>query len=108
MGSDSKFSPQAVKLLKAFLDMYEQDVRAEISGADVMRAAKLSSGTVYPLLYKYEENGLLESRWEELSAEELGRPRRRLYSLRGEGAAVARKAVEELREAFSFLVPRQV
>ena len=45
-------------------------------------------GTLYKALGRLEEFGLLMSRWEDAAAVE-GRPRRRLYSLTGEGARVA-------------------
>jgi PadR family transcriptional regulator PadR len=48
-------------------------------------------GTLYKALSRLEEFGLLTSRWEDAGAAE-GRPRRRLYELTGEGAAVAERA----------------
>lgn len=45
-------------------------------------------GTLYKALGRLEEFGLLTSRWEDAAAAE-GRPRRRLYTLTGEGARVA-------------------
>ena len=44
-------------------------------------------GTLYKALGRLEEFGLLTSRWEDAAATD-GRPRRRLYSLTGEGARV--------------------
>jgi DNA-binding PadR family transcriptional regulator len=49
-------------------------------------------GTLYKALGRLEEFGLLVSRWEDAEAAE-GRPRRRLYSLTGEGARVAERAL---------------
>jgi DNA-binding PadR family transcriptional regulator len=47
-----------------------------------------SHGTLYKALGRLEEFGLLTSEWEETATLE-GRPRRRLYSLTGEGAVAA-------------------
>jgi PadR family transcriptional regulator PadR len=60
-----------------------------------VKATKLQSGTLYPILIRLEDAGWLESRWEETSASELGRPRRRLYLLTGLGT---RAATDELRK----------
>jgi len=49
-------------------------------------------GTLYKALGRLEELGLLASRWEDPDAA-AGRPRRRLYSLTGEGARVAERAL---------------
>jgi DNA-binding PadR family transcriptional regulator len=48
-------------------------------------------GTLYKALGRLEEFGLLTSQWED-TAEAEGRPRRRLYELSPEGAAVAEQA----------------
>jgi PadR family transcriptional regulator PadR len=49
-------------------------------------------GTLYKALSRLEEFGLLVSGWEDAEAAE-GRPRRRLYSLTGEGARIAEQAL---------------
>jgi len=56
--------------------------------------ALTSHGTLYKALGRLEELGLLTSSWEDAATVE-GRPRRRLYRLTGEGAAVARRAAAE-------------
>jgi DNA-binding PadR family transcriptional regulator len=57
-------------------------------GYDLARAAGLSSGTLYPLLIRLHERGLLEARWEEPA--EPGRPARHAYRLSEAGAVFAR------------------
>ncbi|HMF59832.1 MAG TPA: PadR family transcriptional regulator [Vicinamibacterales bacterium] len=84
-----------LKVLRAFLEtFFHEGVRAQLAGADIMRRASISSGTMYPLLYRFEDAGLLEGAWETKSATDLGRPQRRLYRLTAEGAAFARRALE--------------
>ena len=60
-----------------------------------------SHGTLYKALGRLEEFGLLTSRWEDAAAAVEGRPRRRLYTLTGEGARVA-----ERTRAGQVVVPR--
>jgi len=91
-----RLSHQALRVLKAFLDAFSEDVRSELAGADLMKAARLSSGTLYPILLRFEKAGLLTSRWEADRAEDLGRPRRRFYQITPAGARIAREALAEL------------
>jgi DNA-binding PadR family transcriptional regulator len=67
-----------------------------MAGADVMSAARLSSGTLYPILLRFEKAGLLESRWESEQPEVLGRPRRRFYRMTAAGEQVAHEALGDL------------
>jgi DNA-binding PadR family transcriptional regulator len=83
-------------VLRAFLDAFNEDVRAELAGAELMRVARVSSGTLYPILLRFEKAGLFESRWEEETPASLGRPRRRFYRLTHAGVQVAQDALGEL------------
>jgi PadR family transcriptional regulator PadR len=74
--------------------------RVELSGADITRATNLASGTLYPILFRLERAGWLESRWEEEDPRALGRPRRRLYQVSALGTRKARAAVKDLEPAF--------
>lgn len=67
-------------------------------GFEIMRAAHLPSGTVYPLLRRLEAAGLVESSWEEAEqAHEEGRPPRRYYRATAEGRAALADARERVR-----------
>jgi PadR family transcriptional regulator, regulatory protein PadR len=90
--SELRLSSQGLKVLKLFFER----PRLERSGAEIMKASGLSSGTLYPILMRFERHGLLESEWEEDSPQELGRPRRRRYSITKGGLEVARQALSEL------------
>lgn len=72
-------------------------------GYDLMKAAELSSGTLYPLLARLAEDGWLESRWEE--SEHPGKPPRQLYRLTATGRIRARQALD--RAQASWLRPPQ-
>jgi PadR family transcriptional regulator PadR len=58
-------------------------------GYDLSKETGLSSGTLYPLLMRLSEQGLLESRWED--AERPGLPPRHVYRLTASGRALARE-----------------
>src|SRR4051812_21875800 len=96
-----RLSHQGLRVLRAFLDAFNEDVRAELAGAEVMRIARVSSGTLYPILLRFEKAGLFESRWEEETPTSLGRPLRRFYRLTRAGAQVAHDALGELSPPIS-------
>lgn len=76
-------SPQTRKLLAALL---AQPVQWQ-HGYDLSEQTGLSSGTLYPILMRLSDRGMLESKWE--PSEHEGRPPRKLYRLTTEGAAYA-------------------
>jgi PadR family transcriptional regulator, regulatory protein PadR len=59
-------------------------------GYDLMKAANLASGTLYPMLARLQQEGLVDSQWEDRSPDAGGRPPRKYYRLTAEGARVAR------------------
>jgi|SRR5271165_730266 len=77
--------------------------RDELSGAEIGRATKLASGTLYPILMRLEGAGWLQSRWETDEPQALGRPRRRFYRVTGVGAKKAKAAFRELEPGFGRL-----
>ena len=76
-------SRQTRALLAALLDR-SQTWR---HGYDLSRETGLKSGTLYPLLMRLSEQGLLESRWQD--AERPGLPPRHVYRLTARGLALA-------------------
>jgi PadR family transcriptional regulator, regulatory protein PadR len=71
----------------------------DISGADIARLTKLSSGTLYPLLMRLEDHKWISSEWEKGDPRKLGRPRKRLYQITALGARSARKEFQEVAAA---------
>jgi PadR family transcriptional regulator, regulatory protein PadR len=59
-------------------------------GYDLMKAAKLPSGTLYPMLARLQQDGLVDSEWEAQRESAGGRPPRKYYRLTAEGLRVAR------------------
>src|SRR5689334_1418488 len=64
-------------------------------GFDISDATGLPSGTVYPVLRRLEDAGLLRSRWEpHQTARAEQRPPRRYYAVTGSGTQAVRDAME--------------
>jgi hypothetical protein len=63
-------------------------------GYELCEATGLKSGTLYPLLMRLADQGLLIARWEE--SEQAGRPRRHLYRLTEAGTKLAQSRLAEL------------
>jgi PadR family transcriptional regulator len=74
-------SPQTLAVLAALHD-HPADWRY---GYDISRETSLASGTLYPILGRLADRGLVETRWEDDPPE--GRPRRHLYRLTSSGVA---------------------
>jgi PadR family transcriptional regulator PadR len=92
MGHQTNITTQALRVLRPFLE----NPTGEMAGVDVVRSSRLASGTAYPIMLRLERHGLLASRWEEGDPAQLGRPRRRYYTITPRGAATARQAFAEL------------
>lgn len=73
-------------------------------GYDLMKAAKLPSGTLYPMLARLQQDGLMASEWEAQRENAGGRPPRKYYRLTAEGLRVARL---ELAQAASSAPARR-
>jgi PadR family transcriptional regulator, regulatory protein PadR len=95
-GAEPRITGPMLKVLGALLS----SGHIELSGAEISRATKLASGTLYPILFRLERAGWLESRWEAEEPKALGRPRRRFYWVTELGAQNARAAVKDLEPAF--------
>lgn len=79
------------RVLQAFLE----DPAAQRYGYDLMKAAGLPSGTLYPMLARLEDHKLVTSAWETPQAG--GERPRRYYQLTGEGIRVARLELAQVR-----------
>jgi PadR family transcriptional regulator, regulatory protein PadR len=78
------------RVFRVFLD----DPAALRYGYDLMKAAGLPSGTLYPLLARLQARGLVASAWE--TPHQDGERPRRYYHLTGEGIEVARLELAQL------------
>jgi DNA-binding PadR family transcriptional regulator len=82
-------------MLKVLGEFFSRPID-RISGVEISRSTGLASGTLYPILFRLEEAGWLESVWEKVVPSEVKRPRRRLYSITALGEANARASFREL------------
>lgn len=93
MSEEVRLSERGLRVLRF---MIEQP-RTARSGAEIAKATKIGSGTLYPMLARFEAAGLFKSHWEDVDPHEAGRPRRRLYKLTGVGQRRAREALSGLQ-----------
>jgi PadR family transcriptional regulator PadR len=76
--------------LERVLRVLTADPSAQHYGYDLMKAARLPSGTLYPMLARLQQEGLVQSEWEAQREDAGGRPPRKYYRLTAEGVRVAR------------------
>lgn len=88
MARDRRPSKQMLALLAAMSDRPEQWRH----GYELMKDTGVSSGTLYPLLMRMTEQGLLEAEWRE--PVQAGRPPRHTYRLTAAGISLARSVAE--------------
>jgi DNA-binding PadR family transcriptional regulator len=87
MTSRRGFSPQTLSVLAA---LYEQPSQWQ-HGYALASETGLKSGTLYPILIRLADRGLVEACWQEEPMP--GRPRRHLYRLTADGLASATRAL---------------
>jgi DNA-binding PadR family transcriptional regulator len=81
-------STETTTLLAALL----QQPRSWHYGYELSRRTGLKSGTLYPLLIRLNDQGLLESKW--MEPDPPGKPPRHAYKLSPSGLAFAREVAE--------------
>ena len=91
MGSSPKMTIPTQLVLRAFLN----DPTQEMYGLEICAAAGLASGTIHPILARFEGIGWLESHFEDIDPREAARPRRRYYRLTPDGIEHARNALAQ-------------
>ena len=80
--------------LERVLGTFLADAAALRYGYDLMKAARLQSGTLYPLLGRLEEEKLVTSAWE--TPQQDGQRPRKYYRLTAKGAEVARLELAQI------------
>src|SRR5215470_15241566 len=83
MARRAEFSAQTLSVLAALC----AEPREWRHGYGIARDTGLKSGSLYPILIRLADRGLVEACWEE--GQPAGRPRRHLYRLTSEGLASA-------------------
>ena len=87
MARRAEFSAQTLLVLAALC----AEPREWLYGYGIAGDTGLKSGSLYPILIRLADRGLVEARWED--GQPAGRPRRHLYRLTPEGLAGARAAL---------------
>lgn len=77
------------KQMLLLLDAFAARTQHWRHGYDLMKETGLSSGTLYPLLMRMAEKGLIEAEWREPA--QVGRPARHAYRLTTAGIALAQE-----------------
>jgi DNA-binding PadR family transcriptional regulator len=73
--------------MRTLLDALSVQCQEWRHGYDLMKETGLSSGTLYPLLMRMTDQGLVESEWRDPA--QPGRPARHAYRLTAAGFALA-------------------
>jgi PadR family transcriptional regulator PadR len=92
-------SRQTLALLAALMEQ----PRAWQHGYELSKETGLKSGTLYPILLRLSDQGLLDSAWKD--AKRPGRPPRHVYRLTASGLALAREQVKVAAESRFGLRP---
>ena len=79
--------PRLTPATRAVLGALAAEPAAWHHGYDLLTATGLKSGSLYPILVRLADRGLLAARWERDAP--AGRPPRHLYRLTGAGRALA-------------------
>ncbi|MBW6527915.1 PadR family transcriptional regulator [Sphingomonas sp. RHCKR7] len=72
-------------------------------GYELMKVTGLKSGSLYPLLLRMTDQGLVEAEWREPTV--MGRPPRHAYRLTAHGLALARGSKKDLPLSRSSALP---
>jgi DNA-binding PadR family transcriptional regulator len=91
-GKRPRLTLASLKVLRVFLENPNQ----HLAGADIQKLGGVATGTLYPILLRFEAAGWLKSEWEKIDPGEAGRPRRRFYWLTPTGFACANEALTDL------------
>ena len=91
MGHHARFSAQTLAVLADLCATPSQWRH----GYGIARDTGLKSGTLYPVLIRLTERGLVEACWED--EQPVGRPRRHLYRLTPKGLATATASLAQAR-----------
>ena len=81
---------QPSKQMRLLLDALSAQRREWRHGYDLMKETGLASGTLYPLLMRMTDQGLVDAEWREPA--QPGRPARHAYRLTAAGVALALEA----------------
>lgn len=73
-------------------------------GYELCKRLDIKAGSMYPILMRLADRGLLETKWEDEAP--VGRPHRHLYRLSGPGRALATELAKAPTHTKARLVPQ--
>ena len=80
---------------QAVLRALLEDPATERYGLELSAATGLPTGTLHPIMARLEGLQWVDSAWEHVDPQKVGRPRRRYYRLNERGLALARVSLAE-------------
>lgn len=89
-------TPRMAQVIKVFLE----EPSKPRYGFELMRITGLASGSLYPVLARFERQGWLVLGTEDVDPKKEGRPARRFYTITGEAEVAAERQLRELHERF--------
>jgi PadR family transcriptional regulator PadR len=98
---DLDITPKMARVLKVFLE----DPGHPRYGFELMRLTGLASGSLYPMLARLEEAGLLVGSKENIDTHVEGRPARYTYTITGAAVTATRLQLAALSEQYRPPVP---
>ena len=98
--------PRMTQTTQAVLRTLLKDPTKDLYGLEICAATGLPSGTVHPILARFEALSWLDSAWENVDPREQGRPRRRYYRLNSNGVELARDALARAYATRTQIVSR--
>lgn len=93
---DLEITPKMATVLKIFLE----DPAQPRYGFEIMRLTSLKSGTLYPMLAKFEHAGWLTRGKEDIDPRAEGRPPRLHYTITGTAVTAARLQLAALSDTY--------
>lgn len=93
---DLDLTPKMADVIKVFLE----DCTAPRYGFELMRLTSQPSGTLYPILAKFEKAGWLTLGKEDIDPKVEGRPARRFYRISAAAVPAARLQLAEFHERY--------
>jgi PadR family transcriptional regulator, regulatory protein PadR len=93
---DLDITPKMATVLKVFLE----DLDQPRYGFELMKLTGMASGSLYPMLAKFEAAGWLTRGKEDIDPRAAGRPPRTHYTITGAAASSARIQLAELSERY--------
>ncbi|WP_336214799.1 PadR family transcriptional regulator [Nonomuraea sp. LPB2021202275-12-8] len=94
MAGLQRITQPTLDVLEVLLSAHQEDEK--VHGWAIMKRTKRSGPTVYNVLDRLEDAGMIDGKWEEIEPD-ANRPRRRFYTLTGAAVPVARALLAERR-----------